>query len=265
MSASACEGYWVYPDGIARLFEGFVEGLDGKPYFLYAAWHAAADDYRPAGYRIQFARSVTDNDIFSPQLVLDEQGRIFHFAGGCNPAGVQTPHVADFALEPKLGLPTGTGIPAVDRFLQIRENHNAGELAGLVKFTDIACKLPSEAGYWVLCPAGQPSGTMVPAFPWWGCHGAFSNGGTVDQIAGFFSTEVGELKTVLRFEPSGSVDMFPAHASLAVVLERPDTFAWAAILDDDGNFYGTVTGCPANAGELASLHFGGAEVIYSPS
>lgn len=262
MGAAACEGFWVYEDGLGQLFQTFVDGFDGAPYYLYAAWRADADQHLPAGFRIQFARSVADGDIFSPQVVLDEAGRIYYYLGGCSPAAPQVPVGADFVLEPKLGAPTGTGIPAVDRFLTIREQQNVTALVNLVTFIEVACKLPSEADYWVLCPAGRPSGTMVPAFPWWGCHGAYSNAGTRDQIAEFFATWDGELKSVLRFAPSGSVDMFPAHASLAVVFERADTFAWAAILDDDGNFYGVVTGCPATAEELRGLHFAGSDAVY---
>jgi hypothetical protein len=260
--AAACEGYWVYPDGIADVLAGFIEGFEGDPYFLYAAWRSEGTEHEPAGYRLLFARTVTEFDTFSPQVFLDEDGKIFLYASGCNPAPVQVPIGADFIVEPRLGVPTGTGIPSVDNFLLMRDQHNAQGLVNHVVFFDVACKLLSEAEYYVHCPAGQPSGTPVQAWPWWGCHGAFSNAGTPEQIAEFFANEDGELKSVLRFTPSGSVDMFPVGANLAVVFERPDGFAWAAILDDNGSFYGMVSGCPTNAQELGDLHFAGAEMLY---
>jgi hypothetical protein len=104
----------------------------------------------------------------------------------------------------------------------------------------------------------------VQTWPWWGCHGAFSNAGTPRHIAEFFANEEGTLRSVLKFENTGSVELFPEGANLAIIFERPDGFAWAAILDSYGLFYGMVSGCPANAQELADLHFAGAEVLYGP-
>jgi hypothetical protein len=156
-----------------------------------------------------------------------------------------------------------TGIPAVDRFLDIRNRGDVEALRDLVRFTDVPCKAPTD--YWLECPAGQPEGTLVSGWPWWGCHGAFSNRGTPEQIAEFFSDRPGELTKVLTFVPARSLDVFPPQATVAVVLQSPaDEQAWAAVLDDDGNFYGVVSGCPANAAELVALHFGGAQVAFAP-
>ena len=173
---------------------------------------------------------------------------------------VATPTTTQAAATPTT--PPNPGVAAAEAFLKIREDKDAAALAKLVTYTETACKPTSENPYWVPCPAGQPSGTKVPAVPWWGCHGAFSNTGTTEQMAAFFSEHPGEMKQILRFTPSGALDVFPAKATVAAILERPDEFAWAAVLDDDGRFYGTVTGCPADADELASLHFSGSQVLY---
>jgi hypothetical protein len=261
--AAACEGYWATPESLPALFQSFVDGFDGEPYFLYAAWRADATEHTPAGWRVLFARTLEGYDPFAPQLVLNEDGEISTYWGGCNPATIQVPTDADFVLEPKDGLPERTGIPAVDNFLTIREVRDPLQMSNLVTFFDVACKTPEEAMYYAHCPAGQPSGTPVQAWPWWGCHGAFSNGGSVQQIAEFFATWEGELHSVLEFENTGSVEMFPDGANLAVIFDRPaDGFAWAAVLDENGLFYGMVSGCPLTADELPGFHFPGANVLY---
>lgn len=115
MAAADCEGYWVYEDRLVELFQSFVDGFDGMPYYLYAAWYDGGNESLPPGYRLQFARSVVDNDIFSPQIVLDDSGGIFMFMRGCSPAAAQVPAGVEFAVEPKLGASTGRGIPPVDK------------------------------------------------------------------------------------------------------------------------------------------------------
>ncbi|MGD9933603.1 MAG: hypothetical protein AB7T37_07765 [Dehalococcoidia bacterium] len=100
MPASQCEGYYAYESGLTQLFQSFVDGMNGTRYYLYAAWESAGDANPPAGYRIQFARTVTDWDVFSPQVVMTVDGRIFMYRGGCNPAPMQVPAGADFILEP---------------------------------------------------------------------------------------------------------------------------------------------------------------------
>jgi hypothetical protein len=103
----------------------------------------------------------------------------------------------------------------------------------------------------------------VEAFPWWGCHGPFSNAGTDRQIGEFFSTFAGDLHSVLRFVPDGELGVFDEAATIAVIFDRPaDGFAWAAVLDDAGSFYGVVTGCPLDAEGLREFRFAGATILF---
>ncbi len=97
--AARCEGYWAFEEGVPTLFQSFVEGADGEEYYLFAAWHDDGDEFMPAGYRISFGRTIAQYDLFSPLVVLNEDGRIAAYYGGCGPA--TAPEGADFVLEPK--------------------------------------------------------------------------------------------------------------------------------------------------------------------
>jgi hypothetical protein len=73
---------------------------------------------------------------------------------------------------------------------------------------------------------------------------------------------------VLLFAPSGALDVFPQGATTAVVLgrnaSRPEDgqLGWAAVLDEAGNFYGVVQGCPLDVPGTIDWFFTGATTLF---
>jgi len=161
---------------------------------------------------------------------------------------------------------TRTGIEGVDRFLDLREAGDVDGMLELVTFTPTPC---TETEYGIPCPPGVEPGTLVPAWPWWGCHGAYSSQGTAAQAAEFITTYPGELHTVLRFLPTRRLDGFPTVAAIAVMFgtASPNSadgqFGWGAVLDEQGKVYGSVFACVLGVEDTSAHFFPRATILFA--
>jgi len=159
---------------------------------------------------------------------------------------------------------TETGIDVIDTYLAARDAGDLPAMTALLRTHRAPC---GGAEYALPCPPGAGQGTLVDAFPWWGCHGPWSNQGTSEQAARFILEREGELRSVVRFDPSQLVESLPADVTVAAIFEQRisgESFAWAVIASEsDGGIYGWVSGCILDVPGLLAQHFPGATVIFS--
>lgn len=157
---------------------------------------------------------------------------------------------------------TETGIEVIDAYLAAREAGDLSVMTALVRTHKSPCGGPD---YSLACPPGASQGTLVDAFPWWGCHGPWSNQGTLQQAATFVLEREGELRTVVRFDPAPLVASLPSDVTIAAIFEETiagESFAWAVIANaSDGGIYGWVSGCVLDVPGLLAQHFPGATVV----
>jgi len=114
-----------------------------------------------------------------------------------------------------------TGIPAVDRAIDLLVHQDVDALIGIAQFAPIGCSAQQTVGSPPPCPAGQPDGTPVDAFPIAQCEGAYTT--STDQLRGAFGLALlrqpsAAVYAVLR---DNSADRSRDSYWIAITQDRP--------------------------------------------
>ena len=96
----------------------------------------------------------------------------------------------------KVGAQRRTGIPEVDRVIDLLVRTDVDGLAGIAEYASIGCSVAQTVGSPPPCALGQADGTIINAFPWAQCEGTYVT--ESDQLKAAF-------ELALQRQPSAAI------------------------------------------------------------